>query len=283
MSKWRAAQVAIVPESEVRMASSAASRSIDPHQVLRLDRVGVDRLQRGHLLSPIAHRRLRPSRKERSVVARRAAAAARPGLRSASPTSGTSVGDAVAGADRGRPRSARPCLAGLGQVLGVREVRPHHQQRVAALHRLLGGLGAEQPDPAEVSGWSSGTTALPGSVLTIGLPSRRRPRVPRRGRGARPRRRASRPLAALSTSAAAGGRRRAAGPEAARNIGAVGLIDRRRRPLRTVRVGLGDLDVVGDRQVGHRPPSQGVTDGQVDQRGQLRRHRGPSRCTRRHP
>ena len=41
-----------------------------------------------------------------------------------------------------------PHLARRGQVLGVGEVRADHEQRVAVLHQLLAGPGAEQPDPA---------------------------------------------------------------------------------------------------------------------------------------
>ena len=53
--QWRAAQVAIVPESQVRMASSLASRSNHAHQVLRLDRATVGVLQGGHVLAPGGH------------------------------------------------------------------------------------------------------------------------------------------------------------------------------------------------------------------------------------
>ena len=48
----------------------------------------------------------------------------------------------------------------LGQELAIGEGRAHHQQRVAALHQLVGGLGAQKADLARHEGQAVGQHAL---------------------------------------------------------------------------------------------------------------------------
>ena len=128
-------------------------------------------LQRRHLRPPLHHSLLRLLQERAVVLARRAAeaapAASRPRRRPAAPRSGSG--------SRPSSGSMSICttahLPGGGKVLGVREVGADHQQRVGLFHRLFRRQRAQQTDAPVVSGWSSGTDALPGSVLTIGLAS----------------------------------------------------------------------------------------------------------------
>ena len=143
-----------------------------PHEVLGLDRVA-GRRPPGRPSSRASRPcRLRRLEEAPVGVARRAAAAGPAATRAASPTSGHLGRDPVADA-----RGVDLDLHHLGrarrrEVLGVREVGPDHEQRVglAPWRPPTGGCRAGRSPPV-VSGWSSGTTALPGRVLTIGLPS----------------------------------------------------------------------------------------------------------------
>ena len=147
---------------------------------------------------------------------------------------------------------------GLGQVLGVREVGADHEQRVALLHGVLGRAPCRAGRCRRwSSGWSSGTTALPGRVLTIGLPSSfgRRP-APRPGRAGRPAPTSMTTLLPAFEHLGGGLRGRGAGaaPGGGRKIGAVGLMTAGAGGLPGVGVGVGDLDVGRDREV--RRPSR---------------------------
>src|SRR5919202_1306998 len=127
MSKCRAAQVAIVPESDERIASWLASRSTT--RMRYCGWIGSRSPSSSAAMSlrhlPIACWAF--SRNPRSVLRR-------------------SSRHAVARADRVDVDLHRADLVGAGQVLGVGEVSADHEQRLGALHDLLAGPGAEQPD-----------------------------------------------------------------------------------------------------------------------------------------
>src|SRR5581483_1259805 len=113
-------------------------------EVLGLDWVALAVLQGGHLLPPVGHRRLGPL-EERPVLVR-----------------------------------LQHREQGLQRLGGVADERHLGRDAVAGPHRVgldlddadLARRGPSRPTPPVVSGWSSGTAALPGSVFTIGLPSR---------------------------------------------------------------------------------------------------------------
>ena len=121
----------------------------DAHEVLRLDRIVLDRFERFHLLPPLRHLRFVQirGRSDRNDVREAAPAPARVCL--ASPTSGHVGRDPVAGSHRVDLDLDDLGLPGIREVLRVREVRPDHEQGVTAFDRVLRRCGAEQADPSE--------------------------------------------------------------------------------------------------------------------------------------
>ena len=132
----------------------------------------------------------------------------------------------------------------------------------------MAGAVPKSPMPPMQSGWSSGITAFPGSVLTTGLPRRSAvcntsSRAPERsgadehdhfGAGVEHLcRRQDILLAGQARSWQIDGRRR--------------LIDRRCGGAPRVGSGLGDLDVGGNGQMSDTPAGQGMADRDVDERG----------------
>ena len=134
------------------------------HQVLRLDRVCFDRLKGMHPVPPTAHLLLKIGEKgafrglgEMRQQGRQA--------RGRIGDHGHLGGDAIAGTDGVGLDLHHLALPWLRQVLGVREVRPHHEQGVAALHGVDGRRGPEESDAADAEGVVIGDDGLPGQRL----------------------------------------------------------------------------------------------------------------------
>ncbi len=262
----------MVPESQVRTASSAHTRSRARARYCGAIGFPVRRTP-GRPSGPAsrASRAGSVSRCERSV--RRVSRGSSASRVAAGVADQRHVGgQPVADPDRVQLDLHHLHLARLRQVLGVREVRPHHQQGVHVVDQVGAGRRAEQPDTAGDVGRIVRHHHLPGQRLD--------------DRGAQ---RVGHPLQQVAGAPGADpgqDGRLLPGVEqvgGGLDVGVVradlrGEVDRgglRRGGRGNGRPGVGarvgDLQVVGDGQVRHPAPGVGGAHRDVDQRGQLRR------------
>ncbi len=127
------------------MASLPASRSMTLMRCCGWIGSASMRAERLHLLVPLRHALLR--RLEEAAVLVPLQERRKGGQRLVGIAhEGNVGGEAVAGSHRVGLDLHDGRLAGLGQVLRVREVRADHEERVAGLHDRFGGGRAEEPD-----------------------------------------------------------------------------------------------------------------------------------------